>query len=529
MGMMVAMSTQGHGGAPDRPAGPLALPAAGLRLAAALAARPSVLLRRGAGLAAELGRVGLGWSPPPSAPGDPARTRAVRTVLATLAAAAAVLDDAGEDTAHLPPADAERLRAVLAALTDLVTHPVPAATAADPAGGTPEGGPDPAATVPGAAPPARALTPERVFTAPGPGDPGVPYDTGARDASCGPVRGRDVAATPGAVVLRTPVFELLQYLPATEQVHDVPVLVVPPLVHRYWLADLAPGFSLVEHLLRAGLQVFALSWRPAGPAERVPDLDAHAAAVLDALDAGTRITRAPRASLLGVRTGGLLAAAVQAHLAAVGPADRVAATAYLATVAAVPDGTAAAPGADPDPARAGSERAARALRAWAADRLPGAARTGPAALLGPDGAPGTVLGTPVDPAGLRGEGYLVAAADDPARPWTAGHRTAGLLGGSCRLVVAPGDRAGALIAPPGAGSSFRAGPCDAGGTAEGWWAAASQVEGSWWDDLAGWLAARAGPLRDAPPELGGRRLRPLFPAPGTYVGPAAGVPAQGTG
>ncbi|MFP5070552.1 hypothetical protein ACLFMI_12895 [Pseudonocardia nantongensis] len=557
------MSTHEHPAGPERSAGPPALPAAGLRLAAALAARPTVLLRRGGALVVELGRVGLGLSTLGPAGGradddraggllgswvtDPLRRRAVQTCLATVTAATGVLDDTGADTAHLPPADAARLRAVLAGLTGLIPHP-----AHVPAAGR-EG-------------------PHRGGSTPGPGDP---FDTGARDTVSGPVRGRDVAAAPGAVVLRTPVFELLQYLPATEQVHDTPVLVVPPLVHRYWLADLAPGFSLVEHLLRAGLQVFTLSWRPAGPADAGRDLDAHAAAVLDALDACTRITRAPRASLVGVRSGGLLTAAVQAHLAAVGLDDRIAAAAYLATVL---DRSDALPGSRPDPAAlrraseratrdgvldgheavrprawrrgadrvlpfavaehpagqapAGSGRAARALRAWAADLLPlpAALHTDLVTLAGagPDGAAGgTVLGTPVRPAELRRDGYLVAVADDPVRPWSGGHRTARLLGGACRLVLAPGDQAGALIAPPGAGSSFRVGPCDAGGgTPAGWSAAAEQVAGSWWDDLAGWLATRAGTLRDAPPELGGRRLRPLFPAPGTNLGPAAAVPAD---
>ncbi|MBN9734389.1 hypothetical protein PP1_004955 [Pseudonocardia sp. P1] len=575
MGMMGAMSARedgpATGPAPER-GGPLALPAAGLRLAAALTARPMVLLRRGGGWIAELGRVGLGRGaavPGDDAPGtgwpaDPVRRRAAQALLATTGALSGLLDDAaGGPDLPLPPADAERLRASLAGLTRLMLPgaPAPAPVPGPPAGhAAPEAGPGDDGSA------------DRVFTDPVPGGPRVPFDTGAREARDGPVHGRDVAAAPGAVVLRTPMFELLQYLPTTERVHDTPVLVVPPLVHRYWLADLAPGFSLVEHLLGRGLQVFALSWRPAGPADAGRDLDAHAAAVLDALEACTRITRAPRVSLLGVRTGGLLAAAVQAHQAAIGLADRVAAVGYLATVL---DQSEALPGFRPDPGtvrsaaeqaarvgvldgasaveawawRRGPERvlpwavpdaehegptelhgrAARAMRAWAGDLLPLPASLHAdllaLATAGDDGI--RVLGTPVHPAELRRDGYLVAAADDPVQPWTGGFRTARMLGGSCRLVLAPGDQAGALVAPPRTATSFRAGSCgDGDGAPEGWLAAAEWIEGSWWDDLADWLGDRSGVLRDAPPELGGRRLRPLFPAPGTYLTADPEVPAR---
>ncbi|MBC3191498.1 hypothetical protein H7X46_10535 [Pseudonocardia sp. C8] len=504
------------GDAPGAGDGSPALPAAGLRLAAALTARPAVLLRRGGAWAAALGRVGLGCSAgepredagPPGGgwllPG-PVRRRATQALRVTTDALSGLLDDAqaGPDF-PLPARDAARLRALLGG--------TPGSAGAPPGPAAPlrPGGP---ATPPGPAAPAPPGGPPRSVARTGePAGPGTP------SPGDGPVRGRDVAATPGAVVLRTPVFELLQYLPVTERVHDAPVLVVPPPAHPYWLADLAPGYSLVEHLVARGLQVFALSWRPAGPADTGRDLDAHAAAVLDALEAGTRIARTPRASLLGVRSGGLLAAAVQAHQAAVGLDDRVAAVGYLAT------GLDPAGAARPDPPDGVGERAAAALRAWAADLrpLPPALEAGLAALAADDGAGIRVLGTPVHPAELRRDGYLVAAAGDPAPPWT-GDRAPG---GSCRLVLAPGDRAGALIAPPRAATSFRVASCEAGaGLPEAWPEGAEHVEGSWWDDLAGWLADRSGSLRDAPPELGGRRLRPLFPAPGTYLAAERGVPA----
>ncbi len=426
----------------------LATPCAALRLAASLAARPGAVLRRGAGLVAELGSVGLGTST--SAPHrgddrfdgdgwltDPVRRRAVQAYLATTGALSGLLDDAvtpGGARPRLGPDDEARLRGVLGYLADL-TFPTMALVA-----------------------------PDRPATGAEPG----------RDAR--PVFGRDVAATPGAVVLRTPMFELLQYLPRTEHVYEVPVLVVPPLVHRYYLADLCPGHSLVDHLVGAGLQVFALSWADPEPDTAAGrDLDTYAAAVLDAIDACTRVTRCPRVALAGVRTGGLLSAAVQSHMGAIGRGDRVAAAVYLGTAL---DQRSALPGFRPDPAgartagglldgaeavrswawRRGGEQirpfavdpaaadrlpadaVRRALHHWAGDllRVPAALHADLAALAAddPERPDATVLGTPVEPHRLTCDAYLVIAEDDPVQPLDGRAPD----GSAARRVAAPGPR-----------------------------------------------------------------------------------------
>ena len=73
--------------------------------------------------------------------------------------------------------------------------------------------------------------------------------------------GETVAATPGAVVYRSEVFELIQYTPQTEQVWTVPLLMVPPVINKFYIMDIAPGRSMIEYFLRQGHQVFAISWR----------------------------------------------------------------------------------------------------------------------------------------------------------------------------------------------------------------------------------------------------------------------------
>jgi polyhydroxyalkanoate synthase len=74
--------------------------------------------------------------------------------------------------------------------------------------------------------------------------------------------GADLAITPGSVVLRTPVFELIQYRPATATVRQIPLLIIPPTINKFYVIDLAPGRSLAaEYLIGQGLQVFMVSWR----------------------------------------------------------------------------------------------------------------------------------------------------------------------------------------------------------------------------------------------------------------------------
>ncbi|MEZ5340518.1 MAG: hypothetical protein R2706_03450 [Acidimicrobiales bacterium] len=92
------------------------------------------------------------------------------------------------------------------------------------------------------------------------------------------VPGDSVAATPGAVVFRNEVLELIQYTPTTTKVFERPMLVVPPQINKYYILDLAPGRSLFEHLVGAGHQVFTISWRNPGPEHRDWNLDTYAAA-----------------------------------------------------------------------------------------------------------------------------------------------------------------------------------------------------------------------------------------------------------
>ena len=103
--------------------------------------------------------------------------------------------------------------------------------------------------------------------------------------------GKDLAVTPGAVVFRTDMFELIQYQPATQQVYRNPLLIVPPMINKYYLIDLAPGRSMVEYLVSQGHQVFAISWRNPDARHADWDLDRYGHAIIQAMDATRAVSR----------------------------------------------------------------------------------------------------------------------------------------------------------------------------------------------------------------------------------------------
>jgi poly[(R)-3-hydroxyalkanoate] polymerase subunit PhaC len=128
----------------------------------------------------------------------------------------------------------------------------------------------------------------------------------------------------------------------------------------------------------------------------------------------------------------------------------------------------------------------------------------------------SMLGTPLDLSKVEHDCYVVTGAADPRTPWADAYRATCLLAGSTRFVLAEGGEAASLVTPPGTpGARFRV--AVGGGDPRRRMAAAEPAAGSWWDDHLAWLVERSGLQRDAPPELGGRGMHALAPAPGEYV------------
>jgi poly[(R)-3-hydroxyalkanoate] polymerase subunit PhaC len=524
----------------------------GLRLAAALAARPRLVAGRGRQLAGELARIAVGRSQvEPSRrdrrfadqgwAGNPLLRRTMQAYLAAAQTAEGLVAEAGLDEA-----DSERVGFVLTNLVDALApsnnpllNPAAMKAAVDTGGGS-------------------VLAGLRHFLADMAMPPRVPsmVEPDAFEV------GVDLAVTPGAVILRTPVFELIQYRPATPAVRQVPLVIVPPVINKFYVMDLAPGRSMVEYLVGRGLQVFMISWRNPDARHAQWDLDTYGQAILEAMDAAARVTGSEQTVLAGACSGGIIAAMVAAHLAHVGQQDRIAAATLMVTVL--------------DQAHAGlasaviderTERlAAAASRArgyldgrslaevfawlrpndliwnywvnnyllgrkpppfdilfWNADTTRMTAglhrdflRLGAAnALVTPGGA--TMLGSPVDLAAVDRDTYLVAGITDHICPWQSCYRSTQLLSGRQRFVLSTSGHVAAMVNPPdNAKASYQiAKECPE--DPQEWLRRAETCHGSWWPDYADWLGERCGEQRAAPRELGGGGLAPICDAPGTYV------------
>jgi polyhydroxyalkanoate synthase len=373
--------------------------------------------------------------------------------------------------------------------------------------------------------------------------------------------GKTVGATPGAVVFRNEVVEIVQYSPATPRVRAVPLLIVWSLINRFYILDLAPGRSFIEFAVSQGIELFVTSWRNPTSLHAAWDLDTYAAALIEAMDAVAEITGSPRIGTMGLCAGGQLLAAVLAHLAAQGD-DRVAYATFgvsqldmsvpsvaglalspplpsltrLATKATdVVDGRDIAAGfAWLRPGELiwnfwvsnylmGQDPPAFDILAWNADttRLPGAAarqllRIAEDNLLA---APGgiTLLGSLVDLSTATAPTYVVGAETDHLVPWQAAYQTTQLMGGEATFVLSGGGHIQHLVNPPGNPKArYRTGLPPSGEPAT-WLEAATPQQGTWWGHWAQWVHAHSGGERKAPATPGSRRYWPLEPAPGRYV------------
>jgi len=526
-----------------------------LRLAAGLARRPRLVGRETARLGAELGRIVAGRSEIAAGPrdrrfadpawkGNPMLRRSVQAYLAAGQSAEALL--AG---AELGWRDDTRLKFLLSNLIAAAApsnNPVlsPAAWKAliDTGGGNGVRG-------------LRALLADLA------NPPRVPSMVPADAFEVG----QDLAITSGGVVHSTEQFELIQYQPATESVYRYPLLIVPPMINKFYIVDLAPGRSMAEFLVAQGHQVFVMSWRNPDARHRDWDLDTYGGAIVAALDAVRAVSGAGKASVCALCSGGIATSMVAAHLGVTG---RLGELASLCLAVAVLDQTqAGTAGAVIDEATAAAATAVSAARGyldgralaevfawlrpddliwnyWVNNYLQG--RTPPAfdilywnadvtrlpaalhrdfiklalanSLTLPDEA--TMLGSPVDLSKVDVDAYVIAGVADHLCPWQSCYRTTQMLGGQVKFVLSTSGHIASMVNPPdNPKAAFQTGPDRSPSPADPgeFLATATTVPGSWWLDYSSWLGERSGGQKRSPARLGRKGYPVQSAAPGTYV------------
>jgi polyhydroxyalkanoate synthase subunit PhaC len=565
--------SRSNGGAPPRGAGP-ALDAmltdavmgtsrrwipglAGAKAAAKLATRPQKVARRGAGLAAELARIAVGRSDvapgksdrrfkDPAWFGNPAFKRLGQSYLATGEAIDQVLADAGLDWADERRVRfaAENLVALVAPSNFPATNPAVLKATIDTGG-------------------LNFVKGARRFVSDMSSRPRIPNMVDVSQFEVG----ENIAVTPGAVVHRTEVFELIQYKPQTSKVRTTPLLVVPPMINKYYVTDLAPDRSMIEYLVEGGQQVFAISWR--NPDERHADwnLETYVEATLEALEAVEKISASEQAHALGLCAGGITLALGAAYLAQTGEGDRLAG--ITLGVCILDNEQAGMAGALTDRNVAQLAVAESARKGY----LDGRALAGVFAWLRPNdliwnywinnyllgkeppafdvlfwNADATnmpaalhrdfielslenslvkaggveVLGTPIDLSNVTADSYVVAGIADHIAPWQNCYGTTRLLGSEPRFVLSTSGHIAAMVNPPGNEKASYQTANNNPPTADEWLESASTQRGTWWEDWIEWLGERSGDDKQARKKLGGRGYKPLEKAPGRYVLAQAG-------
>lgn len=374
--------------------------------------------------------------------------------------------------------------------------------------------------------------------------------------------GENVANTPGAVVYKTEMLELIQYKPQTEQVHKIPLMIIPPQINKYYAVDLEPNKSMIRFLLKAGFQVFAVSWRNPSRAHSHWGLEQYVEELIVATDAVRKITKSKRINVSGACSGGTTMALMLSELAARGD-DRVNAFTLMVSVL---DGKKS----DSEIGLFVTDSAIEAARRHSKKKgiLEGDELARSFAwmrpndliwnyvvnnyLLGESPPPFDVLfwnndstNLPaqlhsdyldifqkrtfrpdktevfmdhiVDLSAVTQDNFMVAGITDHITPWKACYRNVRLFGGDTTFVLSNSGHIQSLLNPPGNPKAQYFSNPDFPPRADRWLEGAESYGESWWLRWKDWLGERAGGMKAAPKSLGTKDHPAVAQAPGEYV------------
>lgn len=373
--------------------------------------------------------------------------------------------------------------------------------------------------------------------------------------------GDNIAATPGDVVYRNEVLELIQYAPNTPLVHERPIMFIPPVVNKYYLLDLAPGKSAVEYLVNSGFQVFMVSWRNPTRDHRNWGLDEYVTALEEGMEAIRSITLMEEVNLYAACTGAIPMAALLGYLAAKKKKYVKSATMVVAVLDSNEKQSLGLFASQQSIAMAkmksrykgvlDGEEMGRVFtwmrpndlvwNYWVNNYLMGKKppafdilfwnndSTRVTAKLHEDlldvfsldllKIPGglVVKGEPIDLKQVDCDIYMVGGQTDHISVWKGCFNSARFFGGESEFVLHSSGHVQSIINPPGNPKASYMYNDKSANTSDEWLAGASTQQGSWWDHWAVWLGKRSGEEKAAPYKLGNNQHAPMVRAPGRYV------------
>jgi len=381
--------------------------------------------------------------------------------------------------------------------------------------------------------------------------------------------GKNIAMTPGKVVYRNKIIELIQYAPRTKQVYEVPLLFMSPWINRYYILDLSPRNSMVNYMVEQGFTVFIVSWKnPDAAMEDTGFDDYMTMGPLAAIDVLRDITGSDKVNPVGYCIGGTLLAAALAWLAAGNDeqGQAIGASTFMVSMQDfsevgdteifmdepqfdVMEKQMLERGYLDQHTQAnmfnllrsndliwanvvnnyllGQKPPAFDMLYWNADgtRMARNAHSFYIRNTYLDNnliKPGKVKikGRSMDLGKIGGEIYAVGAETDHIVPWKSAWKIGQLVGGKVRFALATSGHIAGMINPPAKAKGKywvnEGGDAGSAATADEWREHATEHEGSWWADWEKWLETRSG-KKVKPPSVGSKKYPSLEDAPGTYV------------
>jgi len=373
--------------------------------------------------------------------------------------------------------------------------------------------------------------------------------------------GRNLALTPGEVIYRNKLIELIQYAPTTEKVYAIPLVFIPPWINKYYILDMQPQNSLIKFLVDAGFTLFVISWKnPDASMEEINFEDYLTLGPLAAFDVIKEITASPKINPVGYCIGGTLLSMTLPYLAAKKDDTANSVTFFVSLQDFTEVGDTSVFIDEPqvryvegqmmergyldsrsmatmfNMLRAndliwsnvvnnyllGKEPPAFDLLYWNADgtRMTRAAHSfylRNTYLENNLIKPGKIVlkGVPIDLGKIHQDIYAVGTEQDHIVPWRSAWRISQLAGGKVRFVLGGSGHIAGIINPPSKGRGYWTNDKPVR-SADQWFESAESHKGSWWTDWLEWLKPRSGE-QVAPPPLGNAAYPPIAPAPGSYV------------
>jgi len=374
--------------------------------------------------------------------------------------------------------------------------------------------------------------------------------------------GGNLACTPGKVVFRNALIELIQYEAQTEKVFSTPLLLSPPWINKYYVMDLAPGRSFAEWAVQHGHTVFAISYRNPTPEMSDTGMEDYLTdGLLTAVDVVREITGVKSVNVAALCLGGTLTTIMLGHLANIGQSDHVKSVTLLNTLTDFADSgpltcftdvrtverleekmaeTGLLDGAEMrstfDMLRAndlifnyvvsnwllGKTPPAFDILAWNDDttNMPAKMHSFYLRQCYVDNrlvkGELEVLGDRIDLGKIPQDVFIVGAVNDHIAPWETTFRgIQRLTSADVTYVLSSAGHIAGVVNPPSPKASYRTRE-GVEGTPQEWLDGTEEVQASWWEPWAEWIGARAGRLRAA--RVVGSAANPaICDAPGTYV------------